>query len=205
MDSLKKLYELYDQQIADLKREFSLECAGHHMAEERVKQLEQEIAALKVDIEYYEAMKDGTTDRVSYLNDQITTLMAELKSLTEAYNNTDWKKLTDEQKDTINSLTVRWGKAEKGIAMLTKQLETHKRLNAKYPHGANGCCCLFDDEENPISWCKPHADLRDENLRLVEQITDLKAEGEKYKAFWEQSRLADQMTFNEYGWKGGGW
>ena len=44
MDSIE---ERYDQQIADLKREFRLEVAGHHMAEERVKQLEQEIAALK--------------------------------------------------------------------------------------------------------------------------------------------------------------
>ena len=62
------------------------------------------------------------------------------------------------------------------IAALTKQLETHKRLNVKYPNGANGCCCLFDDEENPISWCKPHADLRDENLRLMDGIAKMKAE-----------------------------
>ena len=43
-------------------------------------------------------------------DEQIATLKAELKSLTEAYNNTDWKKLTDEQKEIINNLTVRWGK-----------------------------------------------------------------------------------------------
>ena len=47
---------------------------------------------------------------VGELKEQIAALTKELKSLTEAYNNTDWKKLTDEQKDTIKNLTVRWGK-----------------------------------------------------------------------------------------------
>ena len=56
------------------------------------------------------------------------------------------------------------------IAALTAQLETHKRLNRKYPQGANGCCCLFDDEDNQIEWCAPHAELRDERDRLGEAL-----------------------------------
>ena len=50
---------------------------------------------------------------------QIAALTAELKSLTEAYNNTDWKKRTDEQKEIINNLTVRWGKVIRENAELT--------------------------------------------------------------------------------------
>ena len=36
----------------------------------------------------------------------------------------------------------------------------------KYPNGANGCCCLFDDDDNQIQWCAPHADLRDKVEKL---------------------------------------
>ena len=36
----------------------------------------------------------------------------------------------------------------------------------KYPNGANGCCCLFDDDDNQIQWCAPHADLRDKVVKL---------------------------------------
>ena len=58
---------------------------------------------------------------VLYLSQQITALTAELKSLTEAYNNTDWKKRTDEQKEIINNLTVRWGKVIRENAALTAE------------------------------------------------------------------------------------
>ena len=35
------------------------------------------------------------------------------------------------------------------------------------------------------------------------QIAALEAQMEKYKAFWEQSRLADRQAFEMYVWKGG--
>ena len=45
--------------------------------------------------------------------------------------------------------------------------------------------------------------LLDENIDLSNETNRLKArleEGEKYKAFWEQSREADKMTFEKYVW-----
>ena len=35
------------------------------------------------------------------------------------------------------------------------------------------------------------------------QIATLTAETEKYKAYWEWSRLADKMTFEAWNWQGG--
>ena len=48
----------FKEQVADLKREFRLEVAGHYMAEERVKQLEQEIAALKAEAQKYRTVME---------------------------------------------------------------------------------------------------------------------------------------------------
>ena len=56
-----------------------------------------------------------------------------------------------------------------------------------------GCCCLFDKDENQINWCSVHAELRDERDAL-------EADYMKLRAFWEWSRLADKMTFEQYHW-----
>ena len=64
-------------------------------------------------------------------------LTAGLKSLTEAYNNTDWKKLTDEQKEIINNLTVRWGKVIREnaelIAVKDRQNDFINKVEMAYP------------------------------------------------------------------------
>ena len=68
---------------------------------------------------------------------QIVALTAELKSLTEAYNNTDWKKRTNEQKEIINNLTVRWGKVIRENAALTavkdRQNDFIDKVEMAYP------------------------------------------------------------------------
>lgn len=33
--------------------------------------------------------------------------------------------------------------------------------NNKYPNGASGCCCLFDDDYNQIVWCEEHKKLKE--------------------------------------------
>ena len=53
--------------------------------------------------------------------------------------------------------------------------ERWKSAIAKYPNGADGCCCLFDDNENQVQWCTPHAELRDENDALTAERDKLKA------------------------------
>ena len=45
-----------------------------------------------------------------------------------------------------------------------------------------------------------HVNLLDEIARRGEQIATLRAEGAKYKAFWDNSRMVDQMKFEEYDW-----
>ena len=49
-------------------------------------------------------------------------------------------------------------------------LERWKKAKAKYPNGAEGCCCLFDEDNNQIDWCSVHAELRDERDRLRERL-----------------------------------
>jgi hypothetical protein len=56
------------------------------------------------------------------------------------------------------------------IAALETQLKTIHRLQDKYPNGAYGCCCLFDDEETQIEWCKAHGELRDKAAALTEEL-----------------------------------
>ncbi len=41
---------------------------------------------------------------------------------------------------------------------------------AKYPNGADGCCCLFDRDQNQVGWCSIHAELRDENIALKAEM-----------------------------------
>ena len=48
--------------------------------------------------------------------------------------------------------------------------ERWKKATAKYPNGADGCCCLFDKDEKQINWCSVHAELRDERDRLRERL-----------------------------------
>lgn len=39
-------------------------------------------------------------------------------------------------------------------------------------------------------------------LELEAENTELRQQAEKYQAFWDQSRLADQQVFEMYVWKG---
>jgi len=70
MDSLKKLYELYEQQIAALEKTATEQddCILHFQAR---------VAALTADIECYEAMKEGASVRISDLEEQIAALKTE--------------------------------------------------------------------------------------------------------------------------------
>jgi hypothetical protein len=49
-------------------------------------------------------------------------------------------------------------------------MERWKKAKARYPNGAEGCCCLFDKDEKQINWCSVHAELRDERDRLRERL-----------------------------------
>ena len=48
--------------------------------------------------------------------------------------------------------------------------ERWKKATAKYPNGAEGCCCLFDKDGNQINWCSVHAELRDELYRIKTSV-----------------------------------
>lgn len=72
--------------------------------------------------------------------------------------------------------------------------ERWKSAIAKYPNGADGCCCLFDDNENQVQWCTPHAELRDENDALTAERDKLLARVKELEA----ERDADRRR--EYGY-----
>ena len=60
--------------------------------------------------------------------------------------------------------------AQKNIVIsgLTKR---YKKVMAKYPNGAEGCCCLFDDDGNLIRSCGFHKDLIDQKNKEIEIST----------------------------------
>jgi hypothetical protein len=52
---------------------------------------------------------------------------------------------------------------------LIKNLEERvKKYMAKYPNGANGCCCLFDDDNELISSCLHHKERESRACPLPE-------------------------------------
>lgn len=55
-----------------------------------------------------------------------------------------------------------------------RMTEYWKKSKAKYPNGANGCCCLFDNDQNQIAWCSIHAGLRDEIIEKDNEILRMK-------------------------------
>lgn len=64
--------------------------------------------------------------------------------------------------------------ASKEIAKLKTEragaFQKWKDAIAKYPNGADGCCCLFDRDQNQVGWCSIHAELRDENIALKAEL-----------------------------------
>jgi len=112
--------EIIKEQVEEIsKREHGWKLL-YKEKEKLIERQEQENTALKKEAQ-------DLHDKYGKLWDENASLKAELKSLTEAYNNTDWKNLTDEQKDTINNLTVRWGKAEELITALKAELAQNKQ------------------------------------------------------------------------------
>ena len=89
--------------------------------DQKIRELEAALAEKEEKIQA--AMEAGKMlkEQRDKAEEHIAALTAELKSLTEAYNNTDWKKRTDEQKEIINNLTVRWGKVIRENAELTAE------------------------------------------------------------------------------------
>ena len=83
------------------------------------------------------------------------------------------------------------------IAMLNKEraaaFQRWKDAIAKYPNGADGCCCLFDKDQNQIGWCSVHAEPRDEIAALKKEAQDLH---DKYGKLWDENALlkADIVT-----------
>jgi hypothetical protein len=63
---------------------------------------------------------------------------------------------------------------ETELKVMTRRADEHlerwKKAKAKYPNGAEGCCCLFDKDEKQINWCSVHAELRDERARCMNPI-----------------------------------
>lgn len=66
-------------------------------------------------------------------------------------------------------------------AVKDKRLTQLEKLAHKYPNGATGCCCLFDDNERQIVTCSIHATLKAENAML--------------KA-WQQSAIEVENTWD---------
>ena len=103
-------------------------------------------------------MKNGWTERIAELTESRDHWKREWRLLNAGLNMAEdkIKELEAENKRLIvqrDGAFARW-----------------KSAIAKYPKGADGCCCLFDADENQIQWCSPHAKLRDENQRLREAL-----------------------------------
>jgi chromosome segregation ATPase len=79
--------------------------------------------------------------------------------------------------------------------------ERWKSAISKYPNGADGCCCLFDDNENQVQWCTPHAELRDENDaltaerdKLTARVKELEESRDSWKREWRLSNAGLDMA-----------
>uniref|UniRef100_A0A6M3JFP3 Uncharacterized protein n=1 Tax=viral metagenome TaxID=1070528 RepID=A0A6M3JFP3_9ZZZZ len=51
-------------------------------------------------------------------------------------------------------------------------------------------------DTGPLVYYSDYKQLEEENAQLRQQVEECK----KYKAFWDQARLADKMTFERYEW-----
>lgn len=153
------------------------------------------IKAMQRGTELYEASHRQTVALPSYdklacwLIEQITDLTAELKSLTEAYNNTDWKKRNDEQKEIVNNLTVRWGKALREIAALTTERDKLLLSPSDPNSGWQGI-----NKEVKL-WQERTEKAEATSAKQAEEMT-------KLQTFWEWSEKTDRALF-EQDWQSG--
>lgn len=65
----------------------------------------------------------------------------------------EWTRKLDELEKKVDYL-------QKDNESKEKELKLLRRLAHKYPNGANGCCCLFDDDFKQIVWCDEHYGLK---------------------------------------------
>lgn len=75
----------------------------------------------------------------------------------------------------------------------------HKGFEAGKHKNNSGCVCVINDETGKVeSMCDFHKevfeDIQAENAELRKRLA-------KLEAFWEQSRMADKMSFEHYEWK----
>ena len=76
-------------------------------------------------------------------------------------------------------------------------LERWRKARARYPNGAEGCCCLFDEDNNQIDWCAVHAELRDERDGLKEDNERLREALNRIASWREGPRVTS--SFDEPG------
>jgi len=85
--------------------------------------------------------------------------------------------LDEEEVAWVSGLIVRAYKAERKLMekeVIIKNLEERvKKYMAKYPNGANGCTCLFDDDEKLITLCPFHKERESaERARCLKAVDD---------------------------------
>ena len=72
--------------------------------------------------------------------------------------------------DTRKMIAALKAEIEMGKKREDAMYDLWKKAKARYPNGAEGCCCLFDKDGNQINWCSVHAELRDERDALKAEL-----------------------------------
>jgi predicted nuclease with TOPRIM domain len=137
--------------------------------------LYQEIDRLQEKVKELEAERDGYRNGQMQLQDTLSTVMD---------SNAKW---AAENKRLCKRIAELEAENHRLIVQRDGAFERWKSATAKYPNGADGCCCLFDDNENQVQWCTPHAELRDENDALTAERDKLTARVKELEA--ENKRL----------------
>jgi cell division protein FtsB len=181
---LAALNDMFPQEIARLEDRVSAEYEAERADDRaRIKELEAERDA---DRKREYGYSQQTVDALTAERDKLTARVKELEESRDSWKR-EWR-LSNAGLDM----------AEKRIAELEAEnhrlivqrdgaFERWKSATAKYPNGADGCCCLFDDNENQVQWCTPHAELRDENDALTAERDKLTARVKELEA--ENKRL----------------
>jgi len=160
------------------KREWSLLNAALNMAEDRIKELEAERDAdRKREYGYSQQTVDALTLERDKLRAERNDWKSRYQSVSEMHDAliAEFNEMRAENKRLCKRIAELEAENHRLIVQRDGAFERWKSAIAKYPNGADGCCCLFDDNENQVQWCTPHAELRDENDALTAERDKLKA------------------------------